>query len=179
MTDAADMFVLGKTLKPHGLRGDVAVKLDVDVPHHYRDLDLVWVSRQGAMVPYSLTMVSVRPKVTVFHFEGTDDVEGAAAMSGHDLLLPIAFLPPLSGLKFYYHEVIGFELIDVQSGTLGTIEQILDLPGNPLFKSVRDGVEGLFPMTDEVLREVNRESKTITLDLPEGFYDLYFSVEQK
>ena len=179
MTDAADMFVLGKTLKPHGLRGDVAVKLDVDVPHHYRDLDLVWVSRQGAMVPYSLTMVSVRPKVTVFHFEGTDDVEGAAAMSGHDLLLPIASLPPLSGLKFYYHEVIGFELVDVQSGKLGTIEQILDLPGNPLFKSVRDGVEGLFPMTDDVLRDVNRESKTITLDLPEGFYDLYFSVEQK
>lgn len=178
MTDAANMFVLGKTLKPHGLKGDVAVKLDVDVPHHYRDLDLVWVHRQGAMVPYSLTMVSVRPKVTVFHFEGTDDVEGAAAMSGHDLLLPVASLPPLSGLKFYYHEVIGFELVDVQSGTLGTIQQVLDLPGNPLFKSVRDGVEGLFPMTDEVLREVNRETKTITLALPEGFYDLYFSGEQ-
>ena len=178
MTEAAEMFVLGKTLKPHGLKGDVAVKLDVDIPNQYRDLDMVWVSRQGSMVPYPLTMVSVRPKVTVFHFEGTDDVESAAAMSGHDLLLPAATLPALSGLKFYYHEVIGFELTDVNSGPLGTIQQILDLPGNPLFRSVRDGIEGLFPMTDEVLREVNRESETITLELPEGFYDLYFSGEQ-
>lgn len=178
MTEAAEMFVLGKTLKPHGLKGDVAVKLDVDVPNQYRDLDMVWVSRQGSLVPYPLTMVSVRPKVTVFHFEGTEDVEGAAAMSGHDLLLPTASLPALTGLKFYYHEVIGFELLDIHSGTLGTIQQVLDLPSNPLFRSVRDGIEGLFPMTDAVLREVDRKAKTITLELPEGFYDLYFSEEQ-
>ena len=26
------MFELGRTLKPHGLKGEVAIKLDVDVP---------------------------------------------------------------------------------------------------------------------------------------------------
>ena len=169
------MFVLGKTLKPHGLKGDVAVKLDVDVPHHYSGLDMVWVRRQGALVPYALTMVSVRPKVTVFHFEGTDDIDAAVAMSGHDLLLPEAALPKLSGLTFYYHEVIGFELTDATHGSLGTIKQILDLPGNPLFQSVKDGVDGLFPMGDDVLREVDRDTRVITVDLPEGLYELYFS----
>ena len=176
---APDMFVLGKTLKPHGLKGDVAVKLDVDVPQHYAGLDMVWVQRQGTLVPYPLTSVSVRPKVTVVHFEGVDDVDAAMAMSGHDLLLPSAALPELKGLQFYYHEVIGFELTDVARGSLGTIEQILDLPGNPLFKSVRDGVEGLFPMSDAVLREVDRKARTITLDLPEGMFDLYFGQDEK
>jgi 16S rRNA processing protein RimM len=95
-------------------------------------------------------------------------------MSGHDLLLPAAALPELRGLQFYYHEVIGFELVDVTRGSLGTIQQILDLPSNPLFKSNRQGVEGLFPMSDAVLREVDREARTITLELPEGMFDLYF-----
>ena len=108
------------------------------------------------------------------HFEGVDDVDGATAMSGHDLLLPLSVLPKLEGLQFYYHEVIGFELVDVARGSLGTIEQILDLPGNPLFKSIRDGAEGLFPMSDAVLRAVDRETRTITLELPEGMFDLYF-----
>ena len=178
MSSSSDMFVLGKTLKPHGLKGDVAVKLDVDVPQHYAGLDMVWVQRQGALVPYPLTSVSVRPKVTVIHFEGVDDVESATAMSGHDLLLPEAVLPELKGLQFYYHEVIGFELIDVTKGSLGTIEQILDLPGNPLFKSNRHGVEGLFPMSDAVLREVDREARAITLALPEGMFDLYFGQDE-
>ena len=171
---STDMFVLGKTRKPHGLKGDVAVKLDVDVPQHYAGLDMVWVQRQGTLVPYPLASVSVRPKVTVVHFEGVDDVDGATAMSGHDLLLPLSVLPKLEGLQFYYHEVIGFELVDVARGSLGTIEQILDLPGNPLFKSIRDGAEGLFPMSDAVLRAVDRETRTITLELPEGMFDLYF-----
>ena len=174
MSSSSDMYILGKTLKPHGLKGDVAVKLDVDVPQHYAGLDMVWVRRQGALVPYSLSSVSVRPKVTVVHFEGVDDVEAAAAMSGHELLLPTAALPKLGGLQFYYHEVVGFELVDLTRGSLGTIEQILDLPGNPLFKSIRHGTEGLFPMSDAVLHDVDRAARKITLDLPEGMFDLYF-----
>ena len=116
--------------------------------------------------------------MTVIHFEGVDDVESATAMSGHDLLLPEAVLPELKGLQFYYHEVIGFELVDVTRGSLGTIEQVLDLPGNPLFKSNRNGVEGLFPMSDAVLREVDRKARTITLELPEGMFDLYFGQDE-
>lgn len=174
MSATPDMYVLGKTLKPHGLKGDVAVKLDVDVPQHYSGLDMVWVRRQGTLVPYNLSSVSVRPKVTVVHFEGVDDVDAAASMSGHELLLPVAALPALNGLQFYYHEVIGFELIDQTHGTLGHIDSIMDLPGNPLFKSVREGKEGLFPMTDSVLLKVDRAQQRILLDLPEGMYDLYF-----
>lgn len=174
MSASTDMFVLGKTLKPHGLKGDVAVKLDVDIPQNYVGLDMVWVKRQGTLVPYALNSVSVRPKVTVVHFEGVDDVDAAMSMSGHELLLPAAALPELKGLQFYYHEVIGFELKDVTHGTLGEIVDVIDLPGNPLFKSVRDGKEGLFPMTDSVLRQVKRNEKVVLLDLPEGMYDLYF-----
>lgn len=177
MPASPDMFVLGKTLKPHGLKGDVAVKLDVDVPQHYAGLDMVWVRRQGTLVPYTLSSVSVRPKVTVVHFEGINDVDAAAAMSGYELLLPAAALPELEGLQFYYHEVIGFELRDSTHGTLGTILDVLDLPGNPLFKSSLNGREGLFPMTDEVLSEVNRIEKVVLLDLPEGMYDLYFGAD--
>lgn len=174
MANTTDMFLLGRTLKPHGLKGDVGVKLDVDDARSYESLDMVWVQRQGTLVPYSLTMVSVRPKMTVFHFEGIDDVEGATAMSGHELLLPSSALPALDGLRFYYHEVVGFDLVDLERGSLGQIETVLELPSNPLFKSVKDGVEGLFPMTDAVLRKVDRTARTITLELPEGLYDLYF-----
>jgi 16S rRNA processing protein RimM len=174
MTKSDDMFLLGKTLKPHGLKGDVGVKLDVDQPRNYEGLDMVWVRRQGTLVPYALNMVSVRPKMTVFHFDGVEDVASAAAMSGHELLLPSSALPDLDGLKFYYHEVVGFELTDVHHGSLGEIVTVLDLPNNPLFKSVKDGVEGLFPMTDAVLRKVDRTTKRIVLELPEGLFDLYF-----
>ena len=93
MTERSDMFELGKTLKPHGLKGEVAIKLDVDDAHRYQGLDMVWVERQGTLVPYSILSMSIRPKSTVVRFEGIEDVDAAQTMSGHRLLLPDSVLP--------------------------------------------------------------------------------------
>ncbi len=174
MSDHNDMFELGKTLKPHGLKGEVSIKLDVDDAGRYQNLDMVWVERQGTLVPYAILSISIRPKSTVVQFEGIDDVAAAQSMSGHRLLLPASALPPLDGLKFYYHEVIGFALDDVLYGSLGTIAKVLDLPGNPLFKTEKQGKEGLFPIQDQTLLEVDRGARTIRVRMPEGLCALYF-----
>ena len=174
MHAAEDMFELGRTLRPHGLKGEVAIKLDVDKPGHYAKLDMVWVERQGTLVPYGIHSVSIRPKSTVVQFDGISTLEEAEAMSGHRLLLPLSVLPPLDGLKFYYHEVIGFELIDSVCGSLGTIKDVIDLPGNPLFKTERDGKEGLFPMQDNTLDTIDRVNGSIGVTMPEGLPALFF-----
>ena len=75
MVPSDDMFELGRALKAHGLKGEVGIKLDVDDPSRYANLDMVWVERQGALVPYSITSISIRPKSTVVRFEGIDDVD--------------------------------------------------------------------------------------------------------
>lgn len=169
-----DMFELGRTLKPHGLKGEVSIKLDVDVPSHYVDLDMVWVERQGTLVPYPIESISIRPKSTVVRFEGVDTIEEAQAISGLRLLLPLSALPPLDGLKFYYHEVIGFEVVDEVHGSLGSIVDVLDLPGNPLFKTRLDDKEGLFPIQDHTLTHVDRAARRIHVRMPEGLPSLYF-----
>ena len=91
------------------------------------------------LVPYNLPSVSVRPKVTVVHFEGVDDVDAAASMSGHELLLPVAALPTLNGLQFYYHEVIGFELSTKPTAPWGTSTPLWTCLGTPC--SNRSGKE--------------------------------------
>lgn len=174
MSMPEDMFELGRTLKPHGLKGEVAIKLDVDEPARYVDLDLVWVERQGTLVPYAIESISIRPKSTVVRLEGVETIEDAQALAGLRLLLPLTALPPLDGLKFYYHEVVGFELVDEEHGSLGTIADVLDLPGNPLFRTVLEGREGLFPMQDRTLVKVDRDARRIEVRMPEGLHSLYF-----
>jgi 16S rRNA processing protein RimM len=174
MDPREEMYELGRALKPHGLKGEVSIKLDVDDPRHYADLDMVWLERQGTLVPYSILSISIRPKSTVVRFDGIDDVESAQALAGSTLKLPLSVLPPLDGLRFYYHEVIGFALTDVNFGSLGSILQVMDLPGNPLFKTKKDDREGLFPIQDQTLVSIDREKRIITVEMPEGLPSLYF-----
>lgn len=171
---AIEMFELGRVLKPHGLKGDVAVRFDVDNPNRYAGLDMVWMAHRGALVPYTISWIAIRPKSTVIHFEGVDSADAVAAMVECTLHLPVDMLPPLRGLQFYFHEVLGFSLFTVQGRDLGEIKGVIDHAANPLFKTMLGEKEGLFPMSDPFLIEVNRAERQIVVDLPEGMAELYF-----
>lgn len=82
-------------------------------------------------------------------------------------------LPKLTGNKFYFHEVIGFEIEDKQKGIFGKIQSINDSTAQPLFEVLNGDVEILVPMIDQFLVKVDRENKKIIMDLPDGLIDMY------
>jgi 16S rRNA processing protein RimM len=64
-------------------------------------------------------------------FEDMNNEEDADAIMGNDIYLPLKMLPKLTGNKFYFHEVIGFEVEDKRLGVVGKIESINVRPLNP------------------------------------------------
>jgi 16S rRNA processing protein RimM len=82
-------------------------------------------------------------------------------------------LPKLTGNKFYFHEVIGFEVEDKRLGVVGTIQSINDSTAQPLFEVLKDDVEILIPMIDHFLVKIDRENKKVIMDLPEGLIEMY------
>jgi 16S rRNA processing protein RimM len=65
-------------------------------------------------------------------FEDMNNEEDADAIMGNDIYLPLKMLPKLTGNKFYFHEVIGFEVEDKRLGVVGKIESINDTTAQPL-----------------------------------------------
>ena len=89
------------------------------------------------------------------------------------MYLPLKMLPKLTGNKFYFHEVIGFEVEDKRLGFVGEIQSINDSSAQPLFEVLNDGVEILIPMIDHFLVKIDRENKKVIMDLPEGLIEMY------
>jgi len=103
-------------------------------------------------------------------------VEQAKAMVGKEIYLPLDMLPPLKGNKFYFHEVINFEVEDKTKGIIGKINQVLDYPQQAILEIVDDlQNEILIPITDHIILDVNRKDKKIFIDAPEGLIDLYLT----
>ena len=90
-----------------------------------------------------------------------------------DLYLPLDFLPKLSGNKFYFHEVIGFQVVDLNYGEVGAIAGVNDSTAQALFEIDRNGLEILIPMNDKFIKKVDRANKQIVVETPEGLIDLY------
>lgn len=171
-----DCFYLGKIVKKYSFKGELLAKLDTDEPDLYDNLDAIFIDLRGNLVPFFIEASQLhKSDLLRLKFEDVDTEADADALIKTELYLPLDLLPKLEGDKFYFHEVIGYQIKDVNFGIVGTIKGINDSTAQALFEIDRDGTEILIPMNDEFIVKVDRNNKTIEVNTPEGLIDLYLS----
>ncbi|MCT4630602.1 ribosome maturation factor RimM [Winogradskyella sp.] len=169
-----DCFYLGKIVKKYSFKGELLAKLDTDEPELYENIVAVFMDLRGNLVPFFVETSQLhKSDLLRLKFEDVDNETDAEALIKTELYLPLELLPKLEGNKFYYHEVIGFRVIDNNFGEVGIIKAINDSTAQALFEIDRNGIEILIPMNDEFITKVDRGNKTIEVNTPEGLIDLY------
>lgn len=170
-----EYYYLGHITKPFGIKGQLCCYFDTDEPEKYVNLDAVFIDLDGERLPYLIEDIQYRGANTfVVKFVDVDEEEAKGLVKA-ELYLPLSELPPLTGNKFYFHEVIGFSVIDQEKGNIGTCQDFIDISHHPIMQIDREGVEVLIPAIDEIFKEVDRENKTIYIQAPEGLIDVYLS----
>ena len=169
-----DCFYLGKIAKKFSFKGEVLLYLDTDEPELYENMESVFVEFNKNLVPFFIENSSLHKNDFLrVQFEDVDSEEEADSILNCDVYLPLSMLPKLSGNKFYFHEVIGFEIEDKRLGIFGKIVSINDSSAQPLFEVINGNVEILIPMIDKFLVKIDRENKKVIMDLPEGLVEMY------
>lgn len=169
-----DCFYLGKIAKKFSFKGEVLIYLDTDEPELYENMESVFVEFNKNLVPFFIENSSLHKNDFLrVRFEDVDFEAEADKLIGLEVYLPLSMLPKLSGNKFYFHEVIGFEIEDKRLGGFGKIISINDSSAQPLFEVVNGSVEILVPMIDQFLVKIDRVNKKVIMDLPEGLVEMY------
>ncbi|QAR31557.1 16S rRNA processing protein RimM [Ornithobacterium rhinotracheale] len=166
-----DCYLLGTITKAIGYKGELNLFLDTDEPETYQNLESIFVEQHGLLVPFFLKKAELhRGNHLRILIEDCPDPE---RMIGKQVFLPLSTLPALEGNKFYYHEIIGFDVI-ADGKKIGTVKEVRDTTAQDLLVvQTNDGKEILIPLIDEWLQEVNRAEKSISFNLPEGFLSIF------
>lgn len=168
-----DFFYLGAVTKTFGYKGQVVIYLDTDEPEKYKALDAVFVKEDNEMLPYIIEEFTYKgANQAIIQFADVDG-ETAKSLVRAELYLPLSFLPPLTGNKFYFHEVIGFDVIDKEKGHIGKCVDFMEISRQPIMQIDFNGTEILIPAVDEIFETVDRDHKTITINAPEGLIEIY------
>jgi 16S rRNA processing protein RimM len=169
-----DCFYLGKIVRKHSFRGEVVIKLDTDEPHLYENMESVFVLHGTNLIPFFIEK-SLLQKGNQLRtkFEGVDTEADADGIMKSGIYLPLTLLPKLTGDQFYYHEIIGFKLEDINFGEVGNIVGINEKTAQPLFEVDREGVDIFIPMIDNFIKKIDRENNKVIVETPEGLIDLY------
>ena len=169
-----DFFYLGKILKTHGNKGQVIVLLDVDNPEDYLTLKSVYLDLHGERIPFFIDSLEIKHnRKAVIQFQDFNSIEDGMSLTGLEMYLPITILPSLKGNQFYYHEIIGFQVVDQQYGNIGLVEDILELPYQSLFRIRFGDKEVLIPIVDDIIQKVDRKKKQLLIKAPEGLIEIY------
>ncbi|HEX8514715.1 MAG TPA: ribosome maturation factor RimM [Bacteroidia bacterium] len=168
-----ECFNLGYVSKTVGNKGELLLILDVDDIKRYKKLETVFVEINKELVPFFITAIELRGNGAKVSFDGINTTEKAEHITRNSLYLPLSFLPPLKGKKFYFHEVTGYTVTDKVHGDIGVIENILDHPTQALFQIRKGETEILIPVKEEFIITIDRSKKNIALHAPEGLIDIY------
>ncbi len=169
-----DCFFVGKIVKKYSFRGELLVKLDTDDPEQFLEMESVFVEVRKKLIPFFIESISMHKTALLrVKFDEIHTETDAESLLGSDLYLPLDLLPKLSGNQFYYHEIIGFQAVDVNFGVLGTITGINDTTAQHLFEIDHNGKEVLIPVNDDIIKKVDRQARSILLEAPEGLIELY------
>lgn len=168
-----DCYFLGKITRKHGLSGNVILKLDTDQPELYKKLESIFVEINGLLVPFFIEKVawSKQDSLNILFKNSNENL--VEQLLGKNVFLPLSTLPKLTGNQFYYHEVIGFEILEEDGKTCGTIESVNDQTAQHYFILNFAQNEVVIPIIKDWILEVNREEKFIKMRLPEGLMEVF------
>ena len=168
-----DCFYLGIVARKHSYKGEVVIVIDSDEPELYANIDAVFIDYNNKLIPFFVEKILLQKGNQLrIKFEDIDSEQDASDILKRATYLPLTLLPKLEGDKFYYHEIIGFKIIDYNYGEVGLITSINDSSAQALFVVNTKGNQILIPLIDEFIDKVNKVDKMIYVKTPEGLIEM-------
>lgn len=168
-----DVYKIGRLGKPHGVSGEVSFMFDDDV-FDRTDADYLILDIDGILVPFFIEEYRFKGSETsIMKFCDIDTQERAAELTGCDVYFP-RHIADEDDDNVSWAEIIGFTLINGETGqAIGRIAHVDDATINILFGVEKpDGDEILIPASEELINDVDKQRRTITIMVPEGLLDL-------
>src|SRR5258708_30869335 len=170
-------LILARVLRPHGIHGDLSVKVMTQFPERMSSLDTVYLAKDADQ-PRKQTQQRVtwaRPAKNdqwLMHFEGVNDRDAADLFRDQYLLVSLADAVPLEDDEIYRFQVIGLDVQTADGESLGCVVDIIETGANDVYV-VQGGPhgEGLIPAISGVILDTDVQAGVLKGQLPPGLFD--------
>lgn len=167
------MVMVGRVVRPHGLRGQVVIASETDFgADRFAPDAKVW--REKGTAISGLTVVDSHPQADrwIVAFENVTTVEEAEALRGVELRIPEDARMPLGPDEYYLYDLVGCEVRTEAGIEVGRVQAVYTGAGGALLSVNRDGAEVLVPLVKAMCPEIDVAGRRIVVKPPEGLLDV-------
>lgn len=160
MTVPEGLLEVGYVARPHGVRGDLFVKLTTDRLERAAVGSRLWARDRW----FSVAASHVSGGKTRVHLEGVDDRSAAEAMVGTKVYAE----PIVDPDALWVHQLIGASVVELGGIERGICRSVIDNPASDLLEL---DTGALVPVAFVTGVDVGDPTR-ITIDPPAGLFDL-------
>jgi len=175
MIEKSKLIKIGTLTKPHGVTGEVLIRMSEQWHGYEPDPDYLFIDIQGGLVPYEVHNIRYRnDQDLLIVLDTITTEEKARRIQGAEVYIdPDELGQQPEETEFTLQKMIGFEVIDKTMGSLGNIISVADIQNNPLIELFYKNREVLIPIHKEFILNLDMKNRTMEIDAPAGLIDLY------
>lgn len=174
MINLSDCIELGKLLKPHGVKGQLILKLNNFSFDDIKEMEQVFIIIDGLPVPFFIEEFQERnTENLIIKFQDIFSENIAKELVNSAVYLDKKYVEKKRLSILTVSDLIGFSVVSIDGDKIGILESVLDYEQNPLMQIINKKKEILLPLQSEFVISYDIKAKEIIVNFPEGLLELY------
>ena len=155
---------LGKVSGAFGIKGWLKIYANTDDKISILSYQPWYIEKNGSLHTVKLATGKPHGKTIVALFEGINDRNEAETWIGCDIYIPTEQLPKLKGNQFYWSDLVGLEVVNLDDEKFGVIDHMLETGANDIVV-VKGDVQRLIPfIMHDVIKTVDVDGGQMIVD---------------
>ncbi|WP_151636919.1 ribosome maturation factor RimM [Noviherbaspirillum aerium] len=166
-----DLILVGHVTGAYGIQGWVRIKpysLDADALLHAQ----TWWLDKPALRDVDMLQAKMHGEDVVAKLMGVPDRNAAEALKGATVQIRRSHFPPLEDDEFYWIDLIGLSVENLEGEVLGTVAGLMDNGAHPILQVAAPAAAGqdqkpkewLIPFVDQFVKTVDQAGRKVVVD---------------
>ena len=165
-------LLIGEILRPHGIRGELRMRVLTDYPERIEGLGHVYLGtgpESHKITRHPVEHMRMHKEYGLLKLADVADRSQADFMRGLYVMIPLEQAIPLKDDEIYLFQLIGMQVQTEDNRLLGEITDVIETGANDVYIiDSPDYGEVLIPITEETLLDTDPDSGVVTVRLPDG-----------
>lgn len=160
---------VGKIVSTHGIKGEVKVKSETSfAEERYKKGNTLYIKKEKQYIPIHIDSHRVHKGLDLVCFNSFRNINEVLEFVGYDVYMNKEDRNVLSDDEFYYDELIGMHVFDMQDVEIGQVVDIREVPQGIILEIKSKQKNILIPFVDEFIKSVDKMNGKIQIDPIEG-----------
>jgi len=167
--------IVGSFTSLHGYKGHINIVLNINITKDFKFTEPVFVEFNQTWVPFFVeTFKFKNNKHFVIKIKDIDTDIEVLKFKGKKIYFSNTFYNKNFKNTGEFIYLFGFKVCDKVFGLIGNIADVVEYPGQYIFKITGlQNEEILLPVNNDFIESIEKKKKTINIKAPEGLLDIY------